>query len=78
MHDAIPGPNRSKRELEGPRDRGGKAKRLHKLGAEPRGEACSPFGRATEGAAQANVAAGLPSQSWARGGLSPALEMAPD
>ena len=79
LHDKLPGPSRSKRELDGPRDRGCSAKRLRELGAEPQGVASSPFGRAsTEGAALATLASGLPSQSWARGGLSPVLEMASD
>jgi hypothetical protein len=49
------------------------------LGVEPAKVTGTPVGRAcTDGDTGANVACRTPSQPWVRGGLGPALEMAPD
>jgi len=68
-----------KRRLSGARAPAPKGKRNRVLGVEPAKVTGTPVGRAcTDGDTGANVACRTPSQPWVRGGLGPALEMAPD
>ena len=73
------GSHAPKRRLSGARAPAPKGKRNRVLGVEPAKVTGTPVGRAcTDGDTGANVACRTPSQPWVRGGLGPALEMAPD
>jgi len=73
------GTHGSKRELGRTGAPAPRGKRSRVLGVEPAKVTGTPIGRAcTDGDTGANVACRTPSQPWVRGGLGPALEMAPD